>query len=101
MISSDLSSVKIIDFGYATPLDPIEFANASKFLKGKLSCTANYMAPELYSTKITNSLAGADIFALGVILINFITGGYTFDSVFEPGSTEIANKKYLSFMEAP
>jgi len=48
MMSSDLSSVKIIDFGYATPLDPAELAKSSRFLRGKLSCTANYMAPELY-----------------------------------------------------
>jgi len=52
MMSSDLSSVKIIDFGYATPLDPKELANASKFLRGRLSCTANYMAPELYASLI-------------------------------------------------
>jgi serine/threonine protein kinase len=94
MMSSDLSSVKIIDFGYATPLDLEELAKASKFLRGKLSCTANYMAPELYSSYIETSLANADVFALGVILINFLTGGYTFDSIYE-GKTETVNQKYL------
>ncbi len=48
MMSSELNSVKIIDFGYATPINPDELSKASKFLKGKLNCTANYMAPELY-----------------------------------------------------
>ena len=100
MMSSDLSSVKIIDFGYATPLDPAELAQSSRFLRGKLSCTANYMAPELYSSNIKTSLANADVFALGVILINFLTGEYTFDSVFE-GKTEQVNQRYLAFMESP
>jgi serine/threonine protein kinase len=94
MMSSDLSSVKIIDFGYATPIDPVELSKASKFLRGKLNCTANYMAPELYSSNIDYSLANADVFALGVILINFLTGEYTFDSVFE-GKTESINSNYL------
>ena len=83
MMSSDLRSVKIIDFGYATPLDPEELAQASRFLRGKLSCTANYMAPELYQAQIEGNLANADVFALGVILINFLTGDYAFDSVCE------------------
>lgn len=89
-MSSDLTSVKIIDFGYATPLDLDELAKASKFLRGKLSCTANYMAQELYKNNIETSLANADVFALGVILINFLTGDYTFDSIFE-GKTETVN----------
>ena len=40
------------------------------------------------------------MFALGVILINFLTGEYTFDSVFE-GKTEQVNQRYLEFMKAP
>jgi serine/threonine protein kinase len=58
------------------------------------------MAPELYSNNIKDSLAKADVFALGVILINFLTGEYIFDSVFE-GKTEQVNQRYLEFMEAP
>ncbi len=41
------------------------------------------MAPELYESNIECSLANDDVYALGVILINFLTGGYTFDSIFE------------------
>jgi serine/threonine protein kinase len=83
MVSSDLQSLKIIDFGYATPLDLKELENASEYIRGKLSCTANYMAPELYSTHITTSLANSDVFALGVILVNMLTGEYPFDSVYD------------------
>jgi serine/threonine protein kinase len=100
MMSSELNSVKIIDFGYATPINPEELSKSSKFLRGKLSCTANYMAPELYSSNIDYSLANADVFALGVILINFLTGEYTFDSVFE-GKSDKVNSRYLQFMDAP
>jgi len=90
MMSSDLTAVKIIDFGYATPINPVELSKSSKFLREKLNCTANYMAPELYSSNIDYSLANADVFALGVILINFLTGEYTFDCVFE-GKSDIVN----------
>jgi serine/threonine protein kinase len=83
MVSSDLKSLKIIDFGYATPIGLKELEQSSKYLRSKLSCTANYMAPELYQSMITTSLANSDVFALGVILVNFLSGGYPFDSVFE------------------
>jgi serine/threonine protein kinase len=49
MVNDDLTLLKIIDFGYATPLNMDELdKNESAFLKKRLSCTKNYMAPELY-----------------------------------------------------
>ena len=93
MISSDLASVKIIDFGYATPTNEKELSQYSPYLKKKLTCTANYMAPELYEEQVTQSLAKCDVFALGVILINLLTGVYPFGSVFDESGTTI-NKVY-------
>ena len=96
MVSDDLASVKIIDFGYATPIDPSELAKCDKHFRGRLSSTKNYMAPELYSADIDYSLAKADVFSLGVILNNFLSGGYFFDQVFEGTSSEV-NMKYQEF----
>lgn len=83
MVSSDLKSLKIIDFGYGTPIKLDQLQECSKFLRERLSCTANYMAPELYLKHVTKSLAKCDVFALGVILINFLTGDYPFHSVYD------------------
>jgi doublecortin-like kinase 1/2 len=97
MVSSDLKSLKIIDFGYATPINLDQLQECSKFLRERLSCTANYMAPELYLKKIDKSLAKCDVFALGVILINFLTGHYPFHSVYDENQNIDSN--YAAFME--
>jgi len=102
MVSDDLTEVKIIDFGYATPLTKEGREESSKYLRGKLKCTLNYMAPELYQKEIDFPLDKADVFSLGVILVNFLTGTYSFSSVFENGGTkEPVNKEYLAFVERP
>lgn len=84
MFNNDLSALKIIDFGYATPINEEEFSKSPSYLKGKLSGTVNYMAPELNLPEIDFSLAKADVFALGVILFNLLTGTFPFSSVKDP-----------------
>lgn len=84
MFNNDLSALKIIDFGYATPIKEEEFSKCPSYLKGKLSGTVNYMAPELNLAQIDFPLAKADVFALGVLLFNLITGGFAFQSVDDP-----------------
>ncbi len=102
MVNDDLTEVKIIDFGYATPLTKEARQECSKYLKGKLKCTLNYMAPELYNKEIDFPLDKADVFSLGVILVNFLTGGYSFSSVFKEGGTkEPVDREYLTFTERP
>jgi len=51
------------------------------------------MAPELYEELVTQSLAKSDVFALGVILINLLTGDYPFNSVYD-GSGKTINNNY-------
>lgn len=34
MVNDDLTQLKIIDFGYATPLDAEKLANSSRYLRG-------------------------------------------------------------------
>ena len=87
ILADDLCSVKLIDFGLATSLEPsqrdLPFASL-------LSGTRQYMAPEIaigsetqaYS-KADADLKGADLskvdtFALGVTLVNMLTGDYIF-----------------------
>ncbi len=48
MVNDNLDSLKIIDFGYATPIDLEALACIPDIFKSKLKCTLNYMAPELY-----------------------------------------------------
>lgn len=84
MFTNDLAALKIIDFGYATPIGQEEFDKSPSYLREYLDGTKNYMAPELYSDKIEFSLEKADIFALGVILYNLLTGVFPFKSVTDP-----------------
>jgi serine/threonine protein kinase len=100
MVSDDLTRLKIIDFGYATPLDMDKLAQASRFLRDRLSCTINYMAPELANETVDKPLDKADVFSLGVILVNLLSGEYFFDSVFEGNGTNL-NRQYLSFLASP
>lgn len=48
MLVDDLSSVKVIDFSYSTPLNPkhLESVPAFRILKGWLSGTPQFMSPE-------------------------------------------------------
>ena len=46
MLSDDLSSAKVIDFSYSTSLDYEQFMNGPDILKGFLSGTRQFMAPE-------------------------------------------------------
>lgn len=100
MVTEDLKSLKIIDFGYATPLDPEKLEAGSKIFKGKLNCTKNYMAPELYKKIINFPLDKSDVFSLGVILINFLTGDYAFSHVFKEDQISYSDE-YQSFLAQP
>lgn len=85
ILSDDFSQIKIIDFGLATSLDPAQRKHPwTSFMNG----TRQYMAPENIVRKgceddddlRTADLSKVDTFALGVILINMLTGGYLFES---------------------
>ena len=91
MMSNDLSHVKIIDFGLATKLDAEERqAPFNTFMNG----TVQYMAPEIMKDQggqtsvrsdqiageLQADLSKVDTYALGVILINMLTGSYLFKS---------------------
>jgi serine/threonine protein kinase len=77
MVSSDLSSLKIIDFGYATPVNYetlIHDSSVPECLRHYMSGTESYMAPELFEKDISMSLDKSDVFALGCLLFNMCTG---------------------------
>lgn len=57
------------------------------------------MAPELYLEHVSKSLAKCDVFALGVILINFLTGHYPFHSVYDDQKN--IDKNYEAFISDP
>jgi len=68
--NKNLTNLKIIDFGQATPFDR---RSADPQLRGFVSGTKAYMAPELNDLAITD-FSKVDTFALGVILVNMLTG---------------------------
>mmetsp|Transcript_9713 Transcript_9713/g.13277 ORF Transcript_9713/g.13277 Transcript_9713/m.13277 type:complete len:252 (-) Transcript_9713:952-1707(-) len=86
ILSDDFSQIKIIDFGLATPLEPSQRQHPwSSFMPG----TRQYMSPENIvrssgerqaESLQTADLSKVDTFALGVILINMLTGNYLFES---------------------
>ena len=70
-LSEDLTQIKLIDFGQATPTDR---SKADPYLRGFVSGTGHYMAPELLDDNI-NDFTKVDTYAAGVVLINMLTGG--------------------------
>jgi len=86
IMSDDQSQVKIIDFGLATPL---EKSRRTLPFTTYMDGTRQYMAPETIvrpiEERITPDLSETDLskvdtYALGIILINMLTGAYLFES---------------------
>jgi serine/threonine protein kinase len=93
-LTDDLTNVKVIDFGLATPLKREEFAKAPVFFQGVISGTKKYLAPELTTAEgVLGDLSKVDTFALGVTLINLLTGQYMFENHHDPA--------YAAFLADP
>jgi eukaryotic-like serine/threonine-protein kinase len=75
ILLTDRGQIRIVDFGLAAGL------NASGFAAG-VAGTHRYMAPEtaLYS----QSDAASDVYSLGIILYEMLTGQYPFESLVPP-----------------
>lgn len=85
ILSDDHSQVKIIDFGLATPLDKSQRQYPfNTFMSGtkQYHCPETIIrTPELEGEVLkADDLSKVDTFALGVILINMLTGGYIFEN---------------------
>lgn len=101
ILSEDHSQVKVIDFGMATPIDKNRrTAPYTTYMPG----TKQYMAPEVIvrpaSERLSSDLSETDLskvdsFALGVILINMLTGAYLFESCLEAEYRSLMNDKNL------
>jgi len=75
MVERDSASLKVIDFGLAEMFDPQQ-----KFA-GQIGGTLLYMAPEVFRQQMTLKV---DIWAVGVILYNLVTGGFPFIGQWPP-----------------
>ena len=70
-LSNDLTQIKIIDFGQATPLSR---AASPPELRGFISGTREFMAPELFDD-CYEDLSKVDTWAAAIVLISMLTGG--------------------------
>ena len=84
-MNDDLTAVKIIDFGLSTYTDASLFGQMPTFFQNYVSGTKRYFAPELMTDEgVHGDITKADTFALGVTLINLLTGTYVFHGFFDP-----------------
>jgi serine/threonine protein kinase len=85
VMTGDLTLVKIVDFGLATFLDKESFKNMPEYFKKIVPGSKQYLAPELLSNEgVLGDLSKVDTYALGVTLINLLTGTFIFDSYTDP-----------------
>lgn len=76
MLTESLDNAKVIDFSYSTPFDPEKFKAIPEFMKGFLSLSSQYGAPEQYnksSIPLTDDFSKIDVWALGVTLVHMLT----------------------------
>jgi serine/threonine protein kinase len=78
VLSDDFTATKLIDFGLSTPI-----VNKVELCPG----TRQYMAPELF--KEGSAIDKVDTFAMGVLLLNLVTGTYAFDSCLDQSYAEL------------
>jgi len=89
--NGDIERVKVLDFGTARRND--EALNLT--LKGSAVGTPGYMAPEQVRGNMTAD-ARADVFALGCVLYECLTGMRAF-----PGQSELAVRAKIAMSEPP
>lgn len=101
VLSDDLTEIKLIDFGLSTPIAKtpttadthVEAAYESLWWEFQ-SGTRQYMAPELFRLGLgPTDLSVVDVFSLGVLLINLLTGEYAFKDYTDPA--------FRAFVESP
>lgn len=96
MLVKDLSSARVIDFSYSTPLDQKRLDISPGILKAFLPGTVNFMAPEQADKEpFTTDFSKIDVWALAVLLINMLTLDFAFDGV------EQDRPNYDKFMACP
>ncbi len=78
MITTD-RKVKIIDFGIAKRLDNLNTQDQQLTSTGQFIGKAAYAAPELVLGDVHNQDKTTDIYAVGIMLFQFITGSLPFD----------------------
>lgn len=78
MITTD-GKVKIIDFGIAKRLDNLNTQDQQLTSTGQFIGKAAYAAPELVLGDIRNQDKTTDIYAVGIMLFQFITGTMPFE----------------------
>mmetsp|Transcript_14645 Transcript_14645/g.24955 ORF Transcript_14645/g.24955 Transcript_14645/m.24955 type:complete len:205 (-) Transcript_14645:524-1138(-) len=100
MLSNDLSSAKVIDFSYSTPLKASDIKLCPK-LNEFLPGTRYFMAPEQLNrdtVPIMQDFSKLDVWALGVLLINMLTLDFAFVN---PLDSEEDMEKFQSFIKSP
>lgn len=78
MVTAD-GKVKLIDFGICKPLDPSAPADRHLTTTGQFMGKAAYAAPELVTGDVAHQNATTDLYAIGIMLFELITGHVPFD----------------------
>lgn len=78
MVTSD-NKIKIIDFGIAKRQDVLSTADRPMTMPGQIVCKPAYAAPEQVLGDVKSQNKTTDLYAIGIMLYEFVTGHLPFD----------------------